>query len=97
MVEKTGKRDCQRKPEHVPQKCTGSGGCDAADPERNIASDQAKRKWCKADNPVNEIQDDCIRSDPYERRGPGFPPPDIDELVRDGKEDNTVTPDNQYE
>jgi len=44
MVEKPGQRDCNRKPEKVPQKCACSRRCYAADPERNVAADHLRAR-----------------------------------------------------
>src|SRR4026209_356249 len=96
MVEKPGELDCKRKPENVPQECACSRRCYTADPERDVAAYQAKRQRRKPDNPVEEIQKDRICSDPHEGRGPGFPFPDIDYLVRNGEQYHAVAADNQH-
>ena len=96
MVEKSGERDCERKPENVPQKRARSRRCYTTDPERDVAADQSKRQRRKTDNSVEEIQQDRVSSDPHEGHGPGFPFPDIDDLMRNGEQYHAVAADNQH-
>ena len=84
-----------RKSENMRKKGAGSRRRVVADPERHIVANQPQHEGRETDYPVDEVNRDSICSDPHEGSGPGFPFPDIDDLMRDRQQDHAVAADDQ--